>query len=126
MLSMGAFAGYVPMCAHSSDGFVGSTVAFGFVTLPIALLIYLVMTNELPLDRRFDSRAYARRQAARGEADSVLDALGRTVRAAFHCRPCPRCEEFDHIIPVAKGGATTVENLQILCGTCNRRKGARI
>jgi hypothetical protein len=31
--------------------------------------------------------------------------------------------QFDHIIPVAMGGATNEENLQILCGTCNRTKG---
>lgn len=30
--------------------------------------------------------------------------------------------EFDHIIPVAKGGPTTVENLRVLCRTCNRKK----
>ena len=34
--------------------------------------------------------------------------------------------QYDHIIPVARGGATTVENLQILCSTCNRRKSASI
>jgi hypothetical protein len=31
--------------------------------------------------------------------------------------------QFDHIIPVAMGGATNEENLQILCGSCNRTKG---
>ena len=33
---------------------------------------------------------------------------------------------FDHIIPVAKGGATIVSNLQLLCQSCNLSKGAKI
>jgi hypothetical protein len=31
--------------------------------------------------------------------------------------------QFDHVIPVAMGGATNEGNLQILCGSCNRAKG---
>ena len=40
---------------------------------------------------------------------------------------CVECEssfdlQYDHILPVALGGATTIENLQLLCADCNRRK----
>lgn len=31
--------------------------------------------------------------------------------------------ECDHIIPIAKGGETTMDNLQTLCTECNRKKG---
>ena len=34
--------------------------------------------------------------------------------------------EIDHIIPVAKGGCTTKDNLQTLCWKCNRSKGDKI
>jgi hypothetical protein len=44
---------------------------------------------------------------------------------------CVRCQsrerlEFDHVIPIALGGANTARNLQLLCETCNREKGASI
>lgn len=34
--------------------------------------------------------------------------------------------EYDHTIPVSRGGANTVRNIQLRCETCNRKKGATI
>ena len=44
---------------------------------------------------------------------------------------CVRCESgkdlhVDHIVPVSKGGAAIVRNLQLLCESCNLSKGDRI
>ena len=41
-----------------------------------------------------------------------------------YCRSKRRLE-IDHIIPISKGGADDRSNLQTLCRTCNRKKGAK-
>lgn len=46
-------------------------------------------------------------------------------------RRCVDCEsrenlEFDHIIPVRRGGSNTTRNIELRCDVCNGRKGARI
>lgn len=55
-------------------------------------------------------------------------------RAKGRCEGCravltftapPKTWIIDHIVPVFKGGATTMKNLQILCKRCDNRKTAK-
>lgn len=59
----------------------------------------------------------------------IMPSLRKRVfeRDAYRCRQCGDWHDLhlDHIIPESKGGPTTFENLQVLCGPCNLRKGAR-
>jgi 5-methylcytosine-specific restriction endonuclease McrA len=34
--------------------------------------------------------------------------------------------EFDHIIPISKGGSNTARNIELRCENCNRRKADKI
>jgi HNH endonuclease len=44
------------------------------------------------------------------------------------CTHCGSREnlEYDHIIPVSMGGGNTARNIELLCESCNRQKGAAL
>ena len=48
-------------------------------------------------------------------------------RDNYQCQQCGSYSylELDHIIPRSRGGATSYENLQVLCHGCNMQKGNR-
>ena len=62
------------------------------------------------------------------------DPIPRDVRIEVWRRDggkCVRCGgrerlEFDHIVPVSKGGSNTARNIELLCETCNRSKGCSV
>ena len=47
------------------------------------------------------------------------------LRGKGRCMKCGSKKnlEIDHVVPLARGGSNRLENLQLLCQSCNRRKG---
>lgn len=70
-----------------------------------------------------DVRAPLRRQAI---PERVRHEVWRRDRG--RCVDCGTRErlEFDHIVPVSRGGSNTARNIELRCESCNRRKSARI
>ncbi|MCY4455148.1 MAG: HNH endonuclease signature motif containing protein [Chloroflexi bacterium] len=67
---------------------------------------------------------------AEARRERIRDAVRAFVweRDAGQCTQCGVEDDlqFDHVIPVAKGGGNTIDNIQILCGDCNRQKSDSI
>lgn len=59
------------------------------------------------------------------------DMFDNVTAIVYFCSDCGRVRslndlEVDHIIPVSLGGSDTLDNKQLLCSTCNRKKGNAI
>lgn len=93
----------------------------------------------LILERQTKSDRRVQRAVALMQQNEVMDEPARTSisddvklfvwnRDGGRCIKCGSNQrlEFDHVIPVALGGANTARNLQLLCEICNRSKGAAI
>jgi len=81
------------------------------------------------LQRQLDAYASLDRATA-ARRDKIPDNVRLFVwqRDEGKCVKCGSQErlEFDHVIPVAKGGSNTDRNIQLLCEICNRTKAANI
>lgn len=97
-------------------------------------VLALIRDRQRRAKQRLD-RAHMLLNVDEGQAPRVRgnrEPIPREVKRAVFQRDGGKCTQcgtnfdlqYDHIIPVALGGATTVDNLQLMCGDCNREKAA--
>lgn len=89
----------------------------------------LLVTRQQREQRRIDL-AQATVSAGRLPTTRARTAIPDDVKQYVWARDHGRCVEcgstselqFDHVIPISMGGGPDANNLQLLCGPCNRRK----
>lgn len=96
----------------------------------IVILSLIASQEDAAKQQQINSKATpgVRRRFSKKEREYIVDK--RFSEQAGKCIGCHRTLpkdlfEIDHIIPIARGGGSELSNLQLLCSSCNRRKGAR-
>lgn len=88
------------------------------------LLVHRQLNGERKEIERLSNEPSEEQSAPRREAipEEVRIAVWR--RDGGQCARCTSREnlEYDHIIPVSKGGSNSVRNIELLCQSCNRSK----
>ena len=95
----------------------------------------LLVLEEFDKERRHFERLHHKHRSAGSDTNQLGRArVPEAVRIEVWRRDggqCSRCEsrenlEYDHIVPLAKGGSNTARNVELLCEKCNRSKADKI
>jgi hypothetical protein len=99
------------------------------IKLEVVNIVLRYQRRYRQLRRQFDAFNNLERADSKSR-EHIADEVRLFVwqRDRGQCVKCGSNErlEFDHIIPVAKGGSSTERNIQLLCERCNREKGPNL
>jgi hypothetical protein len=94
----------------------------------------LMIMDEFDKERQYFERLKQKHTPGTAETGLPRERIPESVRIEVWRRDggiCARCGsrdslEYDHIVPVSKGGSNTSRNIELLCEKCNRSKGASV
>jgi len=97
----------------------------------VKLLIFELYNKE---QRRLERLKQLYRPSTDEESSGERERIPERVRFEVWRRDggkCARCGsrenlEYDHIVPVSKGGSNTARNIELLCQRCNREKSDKV
>lgn len=81
---------------------------------------YLISKSHALLPKK-ENKTIPRLIRKRSEKNKIIKTLGSYC---FNCFSTTSLE-IDHIVPLSNGGSEEIDNLQILCKSCNCRKGTK-
>jgi hypothetical protein len=111
------------------------TSRFGYIWLFKGCIYHVQYSDEEHSERkRFERLKQLYKDDGSGQPSNHRESIPERVRIEVWRRDggkCARCGsreklEYDHIVPVSKGGSNTARNIELLCESCNRKKSNHI
>lgn len=112
---------------HFEDGFYSDSD--GFDAAKVRALILTGRQRRMSEAERAEAIVSLPEQRTQRRGRIPADVRQLVFRRDGHaCAVCGDRHELqlDHVIPVSLGGSSEPQNLEVLCGPCNRRKGASL
>lgn len=70
-------------------------------------------------------RAIKKKSGGSYKPQEIKDLITKQKNKCIYCKSVLNKYHIDHIVPIISGGSNSIDNIQILCPTCNCRKSSK-